>query len=210
MIKVQNNTTTREPLPAFLRGLAPESLADLSWTDPQLGVRDAAWWPEEDQSEPLPEHADYGAETLEPDETRKVVIVRRAVVPWSVERFEQEIESVKAAKRQEAEVQYTARAERLASSYSQYERESWPVQLLEARAFVEDAQTETHWLDAASAARGITKADLAQRVIAMDTAYRQVHGALTGYRQKLVDQIDAAQDLDTLSAIDPAQGWPAQ
>ncbi len=38
---------TREPIPAFLIGLTPESLLDLSWTDPQLGVQDCAWWPEE-------------------------------------------------------------------------------------------------------------------------------------------------------------------
>lgn len=50
MIKVQNHTATREPIPEFLRGLAPESLLDLSWTDPQLGVNDAAWWPERDET----------------------------------------------------------------------------------------------------------------------------------------------------------------
>lgn len=101
MIKVQNNIATRDPLPAFLRGLAPESLADLAWTDPQLGVHDAAWWPEEENSEPLPEHADYGAETLEVDAVRKVVIVRRAVVPWSSERIEQELAPLREAKNAE-------------------------------------------------------------------------------------------------------------
>jgi len=85
MIKVQSNTATREPLPEFLRGLAPSSLADLSWTDPQLGVSDAAWWPEEDQSPALGEYERYGAETLTPDPERHVVLVTRAVEPWSDE-----------------------------------------------------------------------------------------------------------------------------
>jgi len=85
MIKVQNNTATREPLPPFLRGLAPESLADLGWTDPALGVSDAAWWPEEDQSAPLGEFERYGDETLTVDAERKVVVVVREVVPWSAD-----------------------------------------------------------------------------------------------------------------------------
>lgn len=88
MIKIQNNTATRDPLPAFLAGLAPESLADLSWTDPALDVQDCAWWPEVDQSVPLNEHERYGAETLVIDAENQRVIVTRAVVPWSVAEIE--------------------------------------------------------------------------------------------------------------------------
>ena len=88
MIKVQNNLPTREPVPQFLRGLAPESLADLSWTDPALGVSDAAWWPEDDQSPALGEFQRYGAETLTVDAERRVVVVVREVVPWSAEEIE--------------------------------------------------------------------------------------------------------------------------
>lgn len=85
MIKVQSNTATREPLPEFLRGLAPSSLADLSWTDPALGVSDAAWWPENDQSPALGEFERYGDETLTVDAERRVVVVVREVVPWTAE-----------------------------------------------------------------------------------------------------------------------------
>lgn len=85
MVKVQNNTPTREPIPQFLQGLAPESLADLSWTDPALGVSDCAWWPEDDQSPALGEFERYGAETLTVDTDRRVVVVVREVVPWGAE-----------------------------------------------------------------------------------------------------------------------------
>ncbi len=85
MIKIQNNTLSREPLPRFLLGLASSSLADLSWTDPALGVQDCAWWPEEDQSPELQRFERYGDETLTLDPARRVVIVTRAVVPWSAE-----------------------------------------------------------------------------------------------------------------------------
>lgn len=78
MIKVQNHTATREPIPEFLRGLAPESLLDLSWTDPQLGVNDAAWWPERDETPELgPDQTFDGTETLTIGDG--VVIVARGI-----------------------------------------------------------------------------------------------------------------------------------
>jgi hypothetical protein len=86
MIKVQNQTATREPIPAFLIGLAPESLADLSWTDPALGVSDCAWWPEEDASAPLGQFEVYGEETLTVG--NGVVVVTRAVVPMPQEQID--------------------------------------------------------------------------------------------------------------------------
>lgn len=92
MIKVQNNTATREPIPAFLHGLTPESLADLSWTDPALGVQGVAWWPEDDQSPVLGEFERYGEETLTVDSERQVVVVVRAVEPWPTEEIAAELE----------------------------------------------------------------------------------------------------------------------
>lgn len=88
MIKVQNNTATREPIPSFLFGLATESLADLSWTDPALGVSDCAWWPEVDQSPALGEHQKYGNETLTIDAANQQVVVTRAVVPFTQEEID--------------------------------------------------------------------------------------------------------------------------
>lgn len=83
MIKVLNGVATREPLPAFLVGLAPESLVDLSWTDPALGVQSAAWWPEESGDAELPEGYKWGVETLTPDAARQVVVVTRDQVPMT-------------------------------------------------------------------------------------------------------------------------------
>lgn len=80
MIKVQNGTATREPIPAFLVGLLPESLLDLSWTDPQLGVQNAAWWPEENVEGELAANKKWGAEVLMLDVERQVVLVTRKQV----------------------------------------------------------------------------------------------------------------------------------
>lgn len=106
MIKIQNNTATREAIPAFLQGLAPESLADLSWTDPALGVSDAAWWPEVDESPSLQRHERYGAETLTVGDG--VVIVNRAVVPWTQAEIDAEAAGQAAQVRQQRNAKLTA------------------------------------------------------------------------------------------------------
>lgn len=104
MIKIQNNLATREPIPAFLIGLQPESLADLSWTDPALGVSDCAWWPEVDQSAALGEYERYGAETLTIDAENKQVSVTRAVEPFT----QDEINAVQAEKAAELQARKDA------------------------------------------------------------------------------------------------------
>lgn len=82
MIKVHNDTATRAPLPSFLQGLAPESLRDLSWTDPQLGVHDSAWLPERDDTPELPEgHTFDGTESLTIKPAEGVVSVVRSTRP---------------------------------------------------------------------------------------------------------------------------------
>lgn len=98
MIKVKSGIASREPIPQFLIGLAPESLNDLAWTDPALGVQDCAWWPEEDQSPVLSDFQRYGAESLTVDAQRKVVVVVRVVEPWSAEEIAAELEARRAEK----------------------------------------------------------------------------------------------------------------
>lgn len=85
MVKIQNGIATREPIPQFLVGLSAADLADLSWTDPALGVSEAAWWSEEDQSPALGEFERYGDETMTVDAERRVVVVVREAVAWSAE-----------------------------------------------------------------------------------------------------------------------------
>lgn len=80
MIKVIGGIATREPIPPFLVGLAPSSLSDLSWTDPQLGVQDCAWWPEIDVSAPLGKFQKYSSESFEIDNENKIVKVTREIV----------------------------------------------------------------------------------------------------------------------------------
>ena len=98
LIKVKDGVASREPLPEFLYGLLPESLADLSWTDPALGVQNAAWWPEEGVSDELGVNKKWGAEVLTLDAERKVVLVKRKQVAMTA--------SEKAARDEEVTAQW--------------------------------------------------------------------------------------------------------
>ena len=105
--------------------------------------------------------------------------------------------------------EYERRMQIIASGYPPSERESWPVQTAEARALLADPGAATPWIDAAAVARSIDRLELAARISAKDDAYRVIHGALTGARQRIEDAIDAAgDDAEALAAIDVTTGWP--
>lgn len=89
----------------------------------------------------------------------------------------------------------------LVEGYPKVEQASWPQQVEEARDLLSDANTPTPWLSACAAARGITREDLAERVLALNTPYRMAHGTLTGIRQLAEAQIDAATTPEEVSAV---------
>lgn len=106
--------------------------------------------------------------------------------------------------------EYEQRMRVIASGYPPSERESWPVQTAEARALLADPKAATPWTDAAATARSLDRTELAARIVSKDAAYRSIHGALTGIRQRIEDDIGAAgDDLAALLAIDVTKGWPA-
>ena len=105
--------------------------------------------------------------------------------------------------------EYERRMQAIAAGYPPSERESWPVQTSEAYALLADPQASTPWIDAASSVRGLDRLELAQRIVAKDAQYRVYSGTLSGVRQRIEDQIDAAgDDPAALQVIDVTQGWP--
>ena len=94
MIKIQNNTATREPIPKFLQGLKPESLLDLSWTDEALGVQDLAWYPETDVTVYDDTKVLDGTETLEIDSENKIVKVTKGQRDKTAEELEVELDEL--------------------------------------------------------------------------------------------------------------------
>lgn len=83
---------------------------------------------------------------------------------------------------------YDAAVDAMTAGYPKNEIASWPKQEREARAW---NTAPTPWIDAAAEARGISKIDLVTAIIGNADALAPAHGALTGKRQKLRDQIDA-------------------
>ncbi len=111
--------------------------------------------------------------------------------------------------RTELFAEYERRTKAISAGYPDSERESWPVQISEARALQADPAAFTPWIDAAAGARGLDRVELAGRIVALDNAYRTIHGTLTGVRQRIEGDIDAAvDDLAALSAINVMEGWP--
>lgn len=105
--------------------------------------------------------------------------------------------------------EYERRMQAIATGYPPSERESWPVQTSEAHAMLADTNASTPWIDAAATARNIDRIELARRIVAKDAQYRIISGTLSGIRQRIEDQIDAAgDDQAALKAIDVTQGWP--
>ena len=105
--------------------------------------------------------------------------------------------------------EYERRMQAIAAGYPPSERESWPVQTSEAYALLVDATAPTPWIDAAASARGLDRLELAQRIVAKDAQYRIVSGTLSGVRQRIEDQIDAAgSDVNALKLINVTEGWP--
>ena len=104
--------------------------------------------------------------------------------------------------------EYTRRMSAVALPYPQYERESWPIQLQEAQTLVADPAATTPWIDACAAQRGMDRGELAQRILAKDSAYRVISGQLTGARQAHEGAIDSLSDLLAAKSYDVTVGWP--
>ena len=111
----------------------------------------------------------------------------------------------------ELNAEYEHRMQVIAGGYSLSERESWHVQTAEALALIADVHAFTPWINGAAAARQIDRLVLAQRIAAKDDQYRSIHGALTGARQRIEDQIDAAgEDPKALQSVDVLSWWPEE
>jgi hypothetical protein len=93
----------------------------------------------------------------------------------------------------------------LKAGYPDDETRSWPMQETEARAWRQNPDTATPWLDAAANARGFSKAELAGRIMAHAASFAAAHGRLTGKRQKLRDQVIALGDNALKEQLDAIQ-----
>ena len=87
------------------------------------------------------------------------------------------------------------------ATYPDTEVMSWDKQGMEARALVLDATADTPLIDAIASARGIDRVELANRIIAHADQFATASGASLGKRQKLKDEINAANSVKQVVAI---------
>lgn len=81
------------------------------------------------------------------------------------------------------------------------ERETWERQKIEADAYILDVNAGTPFLDALSTSRGITKADVVQKILAKAEIYAIAIGNLLGEQYKFEDQLELVSTLAELDAL---------
>ena len=113
--------------------------------------------------------------------------------------------SGKAAALERINAAYQDAITRIMAGYPENEIISWPNQEAEARAWLLNACTPTPWIDAAAASRGITKANLVDKIMAHAALFNPLHGELTGKRQKLRDRIAALGEHPAQQQLDAIQ-----
>lgn len=96
------------------------------------------------------------------------------------------------------------RLSQLAGDYQPEERETWPIQSAEARAWLADNTASTPLLSALATARGISLEYLVGLVMENVALFEAASGAILGQQQALIVQLYAAPTLADALAV----AWP--
>lgn len=118
-------------------------------------------------------------------------------------------DDVAAAKLREINAACDAEVAALAEKYPDTEILSWYRQEREARELQANPQAVTPLIDNIAAQRGITREDLAGRILAKAEAYAQEAGAAFGRRQALEDKLEAIMAQLQAGEIDEDQARAA-
>lgn len=88
------------------------------------------------------------------------------------------------------------------SAYPQSEKDTWPTQDREIKAWVNDPENaSTPWIDAAATVRGVSRDDYLQRTLVKTQQFEQLSAYLTGLRQRYEDLIKASTTHEELESI---------
>jgi hypothetical protein len=112
-----------------------------------------------------------------------------------------DLNQVKADAQVELVTLFEQKANAIAGHYPWFERDTWQDQEREALAYQADPNAPTPLLTGIATQRGITVAELAQRVIANAAAWRSVAPDLCGQRQAAADQINDATTAEQVQQI---------
>lgn len=84
----------------------------------------------------------------------------------------------------------------------EFERQSWNLQAIEAKAWAADENADTPILNRIALSRGIKPDTLKAAALRKALAYEQIVAHVAGQRQALHHRIEQASDVDTLAAIE--------
>lgn len=120
---------------------------------------------------------------------------------WDASEYALVMQRNKHARLEMVNAAFEAAMSQLVAGYPEREISSWPRQEKEARAYLADAAAPTPLLDSLSAARGVSKDIIAQKIVEKADAFAKAAGALIGKRQALEDAINAATTTAELEAV---------
>ncbi len=123
--------------------------------------------------------------------------------PWLVT-TPKEITILIANKRIDINDDFNTAIQQITAGYPSSEIASWDKQEAEARAFIADENAVTPLIDALATARGISKTDVADRIVAKADLFAATSGHLIGYRQSLEDLLDIIAADEDATADDVA------
>jgi len=115
-----------------------------------------------------------------------------------------DIEEVRATQLGKINVAFAKAASAVIAGYPEAERLTWPIQQTEAMAWAADNEAPTPYLDGLAAARGIEPADMRQITLAQVQGFQIASQQLVGTRQRLRDEINAAETIDDVLEV----SWP--
>lgn len=115
------------------------------------------------------------------------------------------LEEAQAAQLSQINRDFEAAAQALTAGYPEAERLTWPIQQAEALAWAADNNAATPYLDGLATARGITPAEMRQLTLDQVQAFMAASQQLVGTRQRLRDEINAAETVQDVQSI----VWPS-
>ena len=121
------------------------------------------------------------------------------------------IDDAKKAKLKANNTAYDAATLGVTADYPALEKDTWPTQDREIRAWLSDpANAKTPWINTAAIVRGIPRQLYLEKTAAKVQMFEQVSAWFTGLRQKYENRILLCETLEEIAAIDLVYGLPPQ
>lgn len=131
---------------------------------------------------------------------------------WEIDKEQQQsvISAEKSAKLAEINAKAQAFVNQLAhlDETPEFERETWPIQREEAKAWQIDPHATTPTLALIAQVRGVPLDVLRQKAFEKAMAYQTVAAVVAGQRQAYEDRLNMAETLEQIQAIEPVYQLP--